>query len=58
MRAEWQINWLGILVALVVGALIRALRLPVPAPPALSGALMVVGVTVGWLLVDNFFFRK
>lgn len=58
MRAEWQVNWLGILVALALGAVIRALRLPIPAPPALSGALMVVGLTVGWLLVDTFFFKK
>jgi len=48
--------WVGIIVALVVGALVRLLRLPVPAPETIWGALMVVGLTVGylgmhWLLV-------
>ncbi len=41
--------WVGIIVALVVGALVRLLRLPVPAPETIWGALMVVGLTVGYL---------
>ncbi|MGH7477482.1 MAG: DUF1427 family protein [Longimicrobiales bacterium] len=43
--------WVGILVALAVGALIRVLRLPIPAPPTLYGALMVLGLTAGYLLM-------
>lgn len=43
--------WVGIIVALVVGGLLRLLRLPIPSPPTLYGALMVVGLTAGYLFV-------
>ena len=42
--------WVGILVAMAIGALVRLLRLPIPAPPTLYGALMVLGLTGGYLL--------
>ena len=42
--------WVGLIVALVFGALVRVLKLPVPAPPTVWGALMVLGLTVGYLL--------
>lgn len=42
----------GIGVALVLGALVRLLRLPIPAPPTIWAALMVVGLTGGYLLMD------
>lgn len=44
-------EWVGVIVALALGALIRLLRLPIPAPPTLYGALMVLGITVGYLLM-------
>lgn len=44
--------WVGIIVALLIGALVRWLRLPVPAPPTLYGALMVLGLTGGYLLMN------
>lgn len=44
--------WVGIIVALLIGALVRWLRLPVPAPPTLYGALMVLGLTSGYLLMN------
>ena len=43
-------SWLGIVVALLIGGLVRMLRLPIPSPPTLLGALMVVAMTVGYLL--------
>ena len=43
---------LGILVALVIGGIVRGLKLPIPAPPTVYGALMVLGLTVGYLAVD------
>lgn len=43
--------WVGIIVALAIGALVRLLRLPVPAPPTIYGALMVLGLTGGYLLM-------
>lgn len=44
---------LGILVALAIGGLVRVLRLPIPSPPTISGALMVLALTVGYLVVDH-----
>ncbi|NIP80532.1 MAG: XapX domain-containing protein [Gemmatimonadetes bacterium] len=49
--------WAGVLVALVIGALVRLLRLPIPAPPTLYGALMVLGLTGGYLLMNWFLAR-
>jgi XapX domain-containing protein len=48
---------LGILVALVIGALVRLLRLPVPSPPTVAGALMVLAMTVGYLAMGYFLKR-
>ena len=48
---------LGIVVALVIGALVRSLKLPVPAPPTIYGALMVLGLTLGYLAMDWFLRR-
>jgi len=48
---------LGILVALAIGAIVRGLRLPIPSPPTVVGALMVLGLTVGYLLMDWFLRR-
>lgn len=42
--------WAGIVVAIAIGALVRLLRLPIPAPPTIWGALMVLGLTGGYLL--------
>lgn len=49
--------WAGILVALAIGALVRLARLPIPAPPTLYGALMVLGLTGGYLLMNWFLTR-
>lgn len=49
--------WVGIIVALGIGALVRLLRLPIPAPPTLYGALMVLGLTGGYLLMSWFLSR-
>lgn len=49
--------WVGIIVALVIGALVRLLKLPVPAPPTIYGALMVLGLTGGYLLMSWFLTR-
>lgn len=50
-------QWVGIIVALVIGGLVRLLRLPVPAPPTIYGALMVLGLTGGYLLMGWFLAR-
>jgi XapX domain-containing protein len=45
-------GWVGIIVALMLGMLVRFLRLPIPAPPTLYGALMVLGLTGGYILMN------
>ncbi|MDX1673623.1 MAG: DUF1427 family protein [Longimicrobiales bacterium] len=50
-------QWVGIIVALGIGALVRLLKLPVPAPPTIYGALMVLGLTVGYLAMNWFLAR-
>ncbi len=44
--------WLGIIVALLIGGLVRLLRLPIPSPPTVTGALMVLAMTLGYLLTN------
>ncbi|CAH0532816.1 hypothetical protein VST7929_00663 [Vibrio stylophorae] len=44
---EWFIAWCA---GLLVGILFALLRLPIPAPPMLSGVLGVVGIFCGGLL--------
>jgi XapX domain-containing protein len=48
---------LGVVVALAIGAIVRLLKLPIPAPPTVYGALMVLGLTGGYLLMDWFLNR-
>ncbi len=43
---------LGIVLALVIGIGCRLLDIPLPAPPRLSGALLVLAMTGGFLLAD------
>ena len=58
MESEFVVpEWVGILVALGIGMLVRLLRLPVPAPPTIYGALMVLGLTGGYLLMSWFLSR-
>ena len=51
---EWVRLCLGVLFAISFGAVCRLLRVPVPAPPAIYGALLVVATTAGYLLADRF----
>jgi XapX domain-containing protein len=41
----------ALVVGIVFGALVRALGLPIPAPPTIAGVLGVVGVALGFYLV-------
>lgn len=47
---------LGLGLALVIGIGCRLLDIPLPAPPKLQGALLVVAMTLGFLAAD-FIFR-
>jgi XapX domain-containing protein len=45
---------IGFLLAFAVGALCRWFDIPLPAPPRLLGALLIVTATVGYLVVDRY----
>ena len=45
---------IGILLAAGIGAMCRFFDLPVPAPPKLLGACLVVAMTMGYLLADQY----
>ena len=44
---------IGLVLALVIGVICRVADIPVPAPPALIGALLVVSMTSGFLIMDR-----
>ena len=46
---------MSIAAGFVVGALFAALKLPLPAPPVLSGVLGIVGVYLGGTLIPYLF---
>jgi XapX domain-containing protein len=43
---------LGVVVALALGAFCRWIGIPVPAPPSIYGALLILAITLGYLAVD------
>lgn len=45
---------LGILLAFGIGVVCRLSGIPVPAPPVIVGALLVVAMTSGYLIVGYF----
>lgn len=45
---------IGLAVGLLIGAGCRYFNVPVPSPPSLVGALLVVAMTVGYLAADHF----
>ncbi|MEO6119502.1 MAG: DUF1427 family protein [Terriglobales bacterium] len=44
----------GVILAFGIGAACRWFELPVPAPPKLLGALLVVAMTMGYIGADKF----
>jgi XapX domain-containing protein len=48
---------IGLLLGFVLGAACRWLEIPVPSPPKLLGALLVVATTIGYMTVDNYLAR-
>jgi XapX domain-containing protein len=45
---------LGFLLAFVIGIVCRLVVVPLPAPPVLIGALLVVAMSAGYMLVDRY----
>ena len=49
---------LGFALAFIIGLVCRVSNIPVPAPPAIIGALLVVSMTLGFILVDTLMTRR
>jgi len=45
---------LGLLLALFIGVACRLATIPLPAPPVLIGALLVLAMSTGYVLTDRF----
>jgi XapX domain-containing protein len=45
---------LGLLLALAIGVACRLASIPLPAPPVLIGALLVLAMTLGYVVTDRF----
>ena len=45
---------ISLLLAFVIGALCKIAGIPVPAPPAIMGALIVFSMTSGYVLAGNY----
>ena len=45
---------IGFLLAFVIGALCKIAGIPVPAPPAIMGALLVLSMTSGYVLAGHY----
>ena len=45
---------IGLILAFAVGAGCRYFDIPVPSPPKLLGALLVVATTLGYLAADHY----
>jgi XapX domain-containing protein len=49
---------IGALVSFLIGAGCRYFDIPVPSPPVLPGALLVVAMTLGYSVTDRALIRK
>ncbi|MWV39479.1 DUF1427 family protein [Natrialba sp. INN-245] len=49
-----QITILALLTGLMTGALFRFLNIPIPAPPELPGVMGIIGIYVGYKIIDHF----
>ncbi|WP_375596470.1 DUF1427 family protein [Algihabitans albus] len=45
---------LGLLLAFAIGVACRVVEIPLPAPPVLIGALLVLAMTLGYVVTDRF----
>jgi len=45
---------IGIILAFAIGIICRLTGIPVPAPPVIVGALLVLAMTTGYILADRF----
>lgn len=48
----------GMILAILIGVACRLFDIPVPSPPRLVGALLVVAMTIGYLATDKLICTK
>ena len=48
-----NVTALALLTGLLTGALFRFLQIPIPAPPNLAGVMGIVGIFLGYAIVDR-----
>jgi XapX domain-containing protein len=49
---DWKLTLVALTVGVVMGGLFRFLRVPMPAPPELPGLMGIVGVYLGYKLIE------
>ncbi len=49
---------MGFVLAFAIGVICRLVDIPVPAPPAIVGALLVVAMTAGYLITGRYAFER
>ncbi len=49
---------LGLLLAFTIGVVCRLVFIPLPAPPVLIGALVVLAMTLGYVATDRYAGRR
>jgi len=49
---------LGFLLAFAIGVSCRLAAIPLPAPPVLIGALLVLAMTLGYVVTDRLFAQR
>jgi len=54
VMVSFPIAALALVTGFLTGAVFRFLNVPIPAPPNLAGILGIVGIYVGYVVVDHF----
>jgi XapX domain-containing protein len=49
---------LGLMLGLLIGAACKFFDIPVPSPPKLVGAMLVVSMTLGYVMTDRYMTAK
>ncbi|MDJ0625250.1 MAG: DUF1427 family protein [Candidatus Caenarcaniphilales bacterium] len=45
---------LGLLIGFSIGIVCKFASLPLPAPPMILGSVLVLSITLGYMLIDNY----
>ncbi len=53
-KAMWKEILLALLAGIIVGIVFKLIKLPIPAPPVLSGIMGIVGIYLGYKIIEWF----